>query len=205
MLRLGIDPEKLYRATFIRHYGLSCCNMALVSFRLFCKNLGHMREFFGQMVYRPPWQKISRTPMHYHCYDLFVCLFVFMLKLLQYCNYTIIVMQIKLMLLLLIGGKFVRWDVPFTWNHFSSTKIKRVLTWHRGDLRDGASSLRFPLVALHLFTWYHHKMLCRRESPRREFTPVFYRGEIVTPVRNLRTVSCKRETTTSFGVKSVCW
>ena len=32
---------------------------------------------------------------------LFVCLF-FMLKLLQYCNYIIIVMQIKLMLLLLL-------------------------------------------------------------------------------------------------------
>ena len=31
---------------------------ALVSVRLFCKN------FFGQMVYRPPWQKIARTPMN---------------------------------------------------------------------------------------------------------------------------------------------
>ena len=31
-----------------------------------------------------------------------ICLFVFMLKLLQYCNYIIIVMQIKLMLLLLL-------------------------------------------------------------------------------------------------------
>ena len=39
--------------------------------------------------------------LHYHCSDLFVCLFVFMLKLLQYCNYIIIV-QIKLMLLLLL-------------------------------------------------------------------------------------------------------
>ena len=24
----------------------------------------------------------------------------------------------------------------------------------------------------HLFTWYHHKMSCRRESPQREFIPV---------------------------------
>ena len=28
--------------------------MALVSFRLFSKNLGNLHEFFGQMVYCPP-------------------------------------------------------------------------------------------------------------------------------------------------------
>ena len=59
----GIDSEKLYRATFICQYGLFCC-MALVSFRLFCKNLGNLQQFFGQMDYRPPWQKIARTPMN---------------------------------------------------------------------------------------------------------------------------------------------
>ena len=37
--------------------------MALVSVRRFCKNLGNLQEFFGQTVYRPPWQKIARTPM----------------------------------------------------------------------------------------------------------------------------------------------
>ena len=58
----GIDSEKLYRATFICEYGLFCC-MALVSFRLFCKDLGKLQEFFGQMDYRPPWQKIARMPM----------------------------------------------------------------------------------------------------------------------------------------------
>ena len=58
----GLDSEKLYRATFICQYGLSCC-MALVSFRLFSKNLGNLEEFFGQMDYRPPWQKIARTPL----------------------------------------------------------------------------------------------------------------------------------------------
>ena len=52
----GIDSEKLYRATFICQYGLFCC-MALVSFRLFCKNLGNLQEFFGQMDYRPPLAK----------------------------------------------------------------------------------------------------------------------------------------------------
>ena len=57
MLRLGIDPEKLYRATFICHDGLCCCNMALTSLRLFRKNLGNLRDVFGQMVYRPPTAK----------------------------------------------------------------------------------------------------------------------------------------------------
>ena len=57
MLRLGIDPEKLYRATFICQDGLCYCNMALISFRLFRKNLGNLRDFFGQMVYRPPLAK----------------------------------------------------------------------------------------------------------------------------------------------------
>ena len=36
--------------------------MALVSFRLYVSE--KFFEFFGQMVYRPPWQKISRTPMN---------------------------------------------------------------------------------------------------------------------------------------------
>ena len=36
---------------------------ALVSVRLFCKNLGNLQKCFGQMVYRLPWQKIARTPM----------------------------------------------------------------------------------------------------------------------------------------------
>ena len=70
MLRLGIDPEKPYRATFICQGGLCCCNMALISFRLFRKNLGNLRNFFGQMVYRPPWQKISRTPMIMYVWNL---------------------------------------------------------------------------------------------------------------------------------------
>ena len=30
----------------------------------FLKNLGNFWEFFAQMVYRPHWQKISRTPMN---------------------------------------------------------------------------------------------------------------------------------------------
>ena len=30
---------------------------------LFRRNLGNLREVFGQMVYRPLWQEIARTPM----------------------------------------------------------------------------------------------------------------------------------------------
>ena len=79
-----------------------------------------------------------------------------------------------------------------------------MFTWRPGDFRAGASSLRFPLMNLYLFTWYHHKMSCQRESPRREFTPVVVPGENFTSVRKLATVSCKRESTTCFGLKSVC-
>ena len=58
-----------------------------------------------------------------------------------------------------------------------------------------------------------------RLSRRSEFTPVPSHGSTfvymippqnvmparVTPVRNLATVSCKRETSERFGVKSDCW
>ena len=55
----GIDREKLYRAIFICQYGLCCCICPK-----FCSTvLGNLQKFFGQMVYRPPWQKIARTPM----------------------------------------------------------------------------------------------------------------------------------------------
>ena len=33
-------------------------HMGLVSFLLFCKNLGNLQEVFGQMVYRPPGRKL---------------------------------------------------------------------------------------------------------------------------------------------------
>ena len=46
---------------------------------------------------------------------------------------------------------------------------------------------------------------CWRESPGASSPRFLYQGENFTPVRNLATVSCKHETTTRFGVKSVCW
>ena len=45
-----------------------------------------------------------------------------------------------------------------------------MFTWHRGDFRAGVSSLRFSLMALHLFTWYHYKMSCQRESLQYEIS-----------------------------------
>ena len=83
---------------------------------------------------------------------------------------------------------------------------KGVFSWHRGDFRAGARSLRFPLMAQHLFTWYRHKMLSLASSHPGVSSPrLLYRGENFTPVLNLATVSCKSETTRRFGVKSVCW
>ena len=62
-------------------------------------------------------------------------------------------------------------------NTFSPYKhTNGVFTGHRGAFLARASSLRFPHVALHLFTWYHNKISWRRESPRREFTPVVAPG-----------------------------
>ena len=58
LFMVTIDPEKLYQATFICQYGLCLLNrIALVSVRLFCKNLGNLQEFFGQMVYPPSLAK----------------------------------------------------------------------------------------------------------------------------------------------------
>ena len=61
------------------------------------------------------------------------------------------------------SGIYLLW-----WTGFG---ILGVFTWHRGDFHPEASSLRVPLLALYLSTWYHHKMSCRRKSPRHEFTP----------------------------------
>ena len=56
---------------------------------------------------------------------LFVCLFVFMLKLLQYCNYIIIVMQIKLMLLLLLEKESDNFCVVFTYSIKRAREIRK--------------------------------------------------------------------------------
>ena len=89
MLRLGIDPETLFRATFICQDGLCFCNMALISFRLFRKNLGNLRDFFGQMVYRPrpPPPMAKNFPYSYgHCTYMGSTLFSKTYTVLPYCR-----------------------------------------------------------------------------------------------------------------------
>ena len=55
-----------YRATFICQDGLCCCNMALISFRLFRKNLGQLERFFWANGLPPPLAK--NFPYAYdHC------------------------------------------------------------------------------------------------------------------------------------------
>ena len=57
-LKNCIEPPSYARTAYV-----VAIIMALISFRLFRKNLGNLGVFFEQMVYRPPWQKISCTPM----------------------------------------------------------------------------------------------------------------------------------------------
>ena len=54
------------------------------------------------------------------------------------------------------------------------------------NFRAGASSLRFSLQTLYLFTWYHHKMSYWHESPQSAFYPVtLYWSENFTPGWNM--------------------
>ena len=60
-------------------------------------------------------------------------------------------------------------------------------------------SLSWLYICLHDTTTKCH---AGASHPGVSSTRFLYRGENFTPVRNLATVSCKRETTTRFGVKS---
>ena len=62
-------------------------------------------------------------------------------------------------------------------------------------------SLSWLYICLHDTTTKYHAGTSHPgvSSPR-----LLYQGENFTPVRNLATVSCKREMTNRFGVKSVC-
>ena len=55
-----------------------------------------------------------------------------------------------------------------------------------------------------IFVQFTTKCHASASHPGVSSPPLLYRGENFTPGRNLATASCKRETTTRFGVKSVC-
>ena len=65
-----------------------------------------------------------------------------------------------------------------------------------------SGSLSWPYICLHDTTRKCHAGASHPgvSSPR-----LLHRGENCTPVRNLATASRKREMTTRFRVKSVCW
>ena len=67
--------------------------------------------------------------------------------------------------------------------------------------RDHFGSLSWLYICLHDTTTKCHAGV---SHPGLSSPQLLYRGENFTPVRNLATVSCKRETTTRFGGKSVC-
>ena len=61
MADIAISFDVIYELMLVHH-------MTLVSFRLFCKNLGKLREFLDKWFTTPtptltPWQKIARTSM----------------------------------------------------------------------------------------------------------------------------------------------
>ena len=64
-----------------------------------------------------------------------------------------------------------------------------------------SGSLSWLYICLHDTTTKCH---AGASHPGVSWPRFLYRGENFTPVRNLAAVSCKRETTTRFGVKSVC-
>ena len=95
-------------------------------------------------------------------------------------------------------------------NHKSETMTFLKFCFLRGCLHDtGATfaprrvhsgSLSWLYICLHDTTTKSHAGASR---PGVSSLQLSHRGENFTPVRNLATVSCKHETTTRFGVKSV--
>ena len=83
------------------------------------------------------------------------------------------------------------------WRH-----LRGVFTWHQVAPEGVHSgSLSWLYICLHDTTTKCHAGASHPDESSPRF---LYRGENFTPLRNLAAVSCKRETTTRFGVKSVC-
>ena len=113
--------------------------------------IGHMHDDVILLLMTLDWLQSS---LHYHCHDLFVCLFVFffyILKLLQYCNYIIIVMQIKLMLLLLLLPESFRVLLCYAnygFCHLNLTGISKFKYERIKERNSGASSQKDVIVQL---------------------------------------------------------
>ena len=63
MLRLGIDPEKLYRVPSYARTAYVVAIWPSFLFDSFVKIWATCEIFLGKWFTAPPWQKISRTPM----------------------------------------------------------------------------------------------------------------------------------------------
>ena len=108
----------------------------------------------------------------------------------------------KLIFSLLTSKNFV---TMATWrNYFSLFTYKETGEEHLSTFapeRVQSGSLSWLYICLHDTTT---KFYAGASHPGVSSPLFLYRGENFTPVRNLATVSCKRETTTRLGVKSVC-
>ena len=102
------------------------------------------------------------------------------------CNVFFIIYSFFILFILSFCRQF-RGCLHDTWAPFAPARVH-------------SSSLSWLYICLHDTTTKCHAGASHPgvSSPR-----FLYRGENFTPVRNLATVSCKRETTTRFGVKSI--
>ena len=67
----GIDPEKLYRATFICQYGLCCCIIwPSFLFDRFVKNWATCKNFLGKWFTAPPGKKMPVRLCLCKCFQL---------------------------------------------------------------------------------------------------------------------------------------
>ena len=144
MLRL--DPEKLYRATFICQDGLCCCNVALISFRLFRKHLGNLRDVFEQMVYRPPLAK--NFP---YAYDTALFMFQFHHNLLPkaFDNFLSLIYRLSMGIVKLLG--LYSPDDQTQPSYGYSARLSSKSTYYIDQVSTNYS--KFNIHSMHIATW----------------------------------------------------
>ena len=92
----------------------------------------------------------------------------------------------------------------------SAIPLRRTACIFRGCLNDTGATFAPERVHSGSLSWLYiclHDTITKCHAgashPGVSSPRLLYQGENFTPVRNLAAVSCKRETTTRFGVKSV--